>query len=172
MGRDHEQGPRRVPRGGHGGGGAEVKSKIIRRKGAKTRRIAKIEEGEIMDENALSYEVVGAAIEVHRVLGSGLLESVYRQALSRELSLRGIVYESEVALQAGYKGISFDAAYRLDILVERKLVVELKAVETLQPLHFAQLLSYLRLSGCRLGLLINFNAPRLRQGIRRVVNGL
>ncbi|WP_018953741.1 GxxExxY protein [Thioalkalivibrio sulfidiphilus] len=125
-----------------------------------------------MDENALSYVVVGAAIEVHRVLGAGLLESVYCQALSRELALRGIGHESEVALQASYKGISFDAAYRLDMLVEGKLVLELKAVEVLQPLHSAQLLSYLRLSGCRLGLLINFNAPRLRQGIRRVVNGL
>jgi GxxExxY protein len=125
-----------------------------------------------MDENALSYEVVGAALEVHRVLGAGLLESVYRQALCRELDLRGIEYRSEVPLHAQYKGVGFDAAYRLDILVADQLIVELKAVESLQPPHSAQLLSYLRLSGLRLGLLINFNAPQLRHGIRRVVNGL
>ncbi|WP_018232680.1 GxxExxY protein [Thioalkalivibrio thiocyanodenitrificans] len=125
-----------------------------------------------MDENALSYEVVGAALEVHRVLGTGLLESVYRQALCRELDLRGVDYRSEVPLNAQYKGVAFDAAYRLDILVADRLIVELKAVENLQPLHLAQLLSYLRLSGLRLGLLINFNAPQLRHGIRRVVNGL
>jgi GxxExxY protein len=125
-----------------------------------------------MDENQLSRVVVDAALEVHRTLGPGLLESVYRQALCHELSLRDVPHCSERSLKAVYKGLQLDAAYRMDVLVGDRVVLELKAVEMLLPVHSAQLLSYLRLTGCKLGLLINFNVPRLRDGVRRVVNGL
>ncbi len=125
-----------------------------------------------MEENALSHAVLGAALEVHRFLGPGLLESVYRQALCRELTLQGLPWRAEVPLAAAYKGLSFDVAYRLDIVVGEKVVLELKVAEKLLPVHEAQLLSYLRLSRKRLGLLINFNVPRLKQGVKRVVNGL
>jgi len=125
-----------------------------------------------MDENKLSYEVVGAAIEVHKQLGPGLLESVYHQCLHRELKLRGLDVKSEVPIGASYKGVDIDTAYRMDLLVTDKLVLELKVVDRLAAVHEAQLLSYLRLSGKKLGLLINFNVPVLKEGIKRVVNNL
>ncbi len=125
-----------------------------------------------MDENELSNEVIGAAIDVHRQVGPGLLEAVYRDCLYLELKDRGISAEREVPLSLRYKAHEFHAAYRLDMLVEEKLVVELKAVEQLLPVHTAQVLSYLKLSGKKLGLLMNFNVPVLREGIRRVVNSL
>ncbi|PKM46476.1 MAG: GxxExxY protein [Gammaproteobacteria bacterium HGW-Gammaproteobacteria-1] len=125
-----------------------------------------------MDENGLSKVIIGAAIEVHRFLGPGLLENVYRQCLAQELGLLGIRVAQEVPISASYKGADVDLAYRLDMLVADRVVVELKVVEQLQKIHEAQLLSYLRLSGKRLGLLINFNVTQLRGGIRRVVNGL
>jgi len=125
-----------------------------------------------MDENALSRRVIGAAIEVLRALGPGLLENVYRQCLARELALSEVVVEQEVPVPVAYKGLALDTAYRMDLLVGGLLVVELKVVEKVLPVHEAQLLSYLRLSGKRLGLLINFHVPRLNEGIRRVVNGL
>ncbi len=125
-----------------------------------------------MEENRLSREVIGAAIEVHRVLGSGLLESVYRQSLCRELALRGIPWQAEVVIRAHYKGLDFDAGYRMDLLVEDRLIVELKVVDRLLPVHEAQVLSYLRLTGKRLGLLINFNVAVLKDGIKRIVNNL
>ena len=123
-----------------------------------------------MDENALSREIIGAAIAVYRALGPGLLESVYQQCLYRELELQNIASETEVSIAAAYKGLKFDVAYRADLLVVEKVVVELKAVEKLLPVHEAQLLSYLRLQDKRLGLLINFNVPVLKDGVRRVVN--
>ena len=126
----------------------------------------------MMDENGVSRVVLGAALEVHRALGPGLLESVYQHALAHEIRLRGLDCEKEVPIAAGYKGIRFDCAYRADLLVEGAVMVEIKAVDMLSPAHSAQLLSYLRLSGCRLGILINFNMPLLRQGIKRVVNNL
>ena len=121
--------------------------------------------------NELSGSVIGAAIEVHRVLGPGFLESAYEQAMCIELRERGIPFRSQVAVELGYKGHAVGQS-RLDLLVAGKLVVELKAVERLTPLHEQQLLSYLKSTGHSLGLLINFNVSALRQGVRRVVNGL
>lgn len=126
----------------------------------------------MMDENALSSEVIGAAIEVHRHLGPGLLESIYRDCLVHELRLRGFQVAQEVTLLVTYKGREFSAAYRADVVVEDQLVVELKAVEIVLPVFSAQLLSYLRISGKKLGLLINFNVPQLKDGVKRLVNQL
>ena len=125
-----------------------------------------------MNEDEISSAVIGAAIEVHKTLGPGLLESIYQKCLAKELSLAGLVYREEVALPLNYKGTNFEAAFRLDMLVADKVILELKAVETILPVHEAQLLSYLRLTGYKLGLLINFNVPVLRSGVRRVVNKL
>ena len=125
-----------------------------------------------MNEEMLSHCVIGAAIEVHKYLGPGLLESVYARCLAAELALQNIPVELEVAQGVTYKGIYFDAGYRLDLLVDKKVVVELKVVEKLLPVHEAQLLSYLRLSGMKLGLLINFHVPRVKDGIKRLVNNL
>lgn len=125
-----------------------------------------------MELNELSERVLGCAIEVHRQLGSGLLESVYLRCLARELELSGIRFQQELELPVSYKGLSFDGAYRVDLIIEDQLIVELKAVEILKPVHKAQLLSYLKLSHKPLGLLINFNAPTLMQGVKRVINAL
>lgn len=125
-----------------------------------------------MDENEISNAIIGCAIEVHRELGPGLLESVYQKCLARELELQGVSFQEEVPLAVQYKGLGFESAYRLDMLVDNKVVVELKAVEHLLPVHEAQLLSYLRLAQMKLGLLINFNVPALKSGIRRIVNNL
>ncbi len=122
--------------------------------------------------NAITQQVIGAAMEVHRALGPGLLESAYEACLVHELASRGLRVEPQKPMPVTYKGVHLDVGYRLDVLVEGKVILELKAVEQLLPIHEAQLLSYLRLSGCRLGLLINFNVPVLRQGIRRLVNNL
>jgi GxxExxY protein len=125
-----------------------------------------------MDENALSNRVIGAAIEVHRILGPGLLESAYELALERELALQGMEVQRQRPVSLEYKGIALGDAFRLDILVNELLLLEIKAVEQVLPLHEAQLLTYLRLTGRRLGLLINFNTKTLKDGIKRVVNGL
>lgn len=122
--------------------------------------------------NAVSNEIIGAAIEVHRELGPGLLESIYRDCLARELAARRLQVEREVEVPVRYKGEALGTAYRLDLRVAGELVVETKAVEALLPVHQAQLLTYLRLTGSRLGLLLNFNIDTMRNGIRRVVNGL
>jgi GxxExxY protein len=119
----------------------------------------------------VSGEVIGAAIEVHRQLGPGLLESVYQASLARELSVRRIEHRQEVALPATYKGVALGTSHRLDLLVEDLVVVELKSVERLEAVHHLQLLTYLRLSGRWLGLLLNFNADRLKHGLRRLLNG-
>ena len=119
--------------------------------------------------NELTHEIVGAAIEVHRHLGPGLLESSYQECLCHELWLRGIGFRKEYQLPLNYKGIKVDCGYRVDILVEEVVPVELKAVQALMPVHEAQLLTYLRLGGWKVGLLINFNVPVLKQGIRRRV---
>jgi GxxExxY protein len=118
--------------------------------------------------DALAHTVIGAAIEVHRVLGPGFLESVYEEALAVELRLRGIPFQRQAMLAVDYKGHPVGEG-RLDLLVGGQLIVELKAVETLLPLHSAQLLSYLKTTGQPLGLLINFNVPVLKDGIRRIV---
>ncbi len=117
----------------------------------------------------LTSEIIGAAIEVHRHLGSGLLESAYRVCLCHELGLRGFSFEAELDLPIVYKGVRLDCGYRMDIVVEGIVVVELKAVETVLPVCQAQLITYLKLSGNRVGLLINFNVPVLKDGITRRV---
>ena len=122
------------------------------------------------DFNGLSSQVIGAAIEVHRALGSGLLESAYAACLARELESRSIHFEREVGLPIEFKGIRLDCGYRMDFVIASKLIVEVKAVEALHPLHSTQLLTYLRLSRLRLGLLLNFHAGTMKQGIKRVVN--
>ncbi|AIF53739.1 GxxExxY protein [Pelosinus sp. UFO1] len=116
----------------------------------------------------LANKVIGAAIEVHKVLGPGYLESVYEQALSLELILRKIPFESQKSLAINYKGHLIGEG-RLDLLVDKVLIIELKAVESLMPIHNAQLLSYLKITGLQLGLLINFNVTSLRNGIKRII---
>ena len=122
-------------------------------------------------ENDISGKIIGAAIEVHRKLGPGLLESAYEECLCCEMALRGIKFERQVPLPLNYKGVDLDCGYRLDLLVEDKVIVELKSIETLEPIHDAQLLTYLRLRNAWLGLIINFNVMRLKDGVRRLVNG-
>ena len=119
--------------------------------------------------SSLSERVIGSAIEVHRHLGPGLLESAYEECLSFELKQAGIAYRRQVPLPIIYKDIRLDCGYRMDIVVEQELIVEIKAVEHITPLHEAQILTYLRLSGIKVGLLMNFNAVALRHGLRRFV---
>jgi GxxExxY protein len=119
----------------------------------------------------LSHEVIGAAIEVHRLGGPGLIESIYETALCKELALRGLSCERQVRVPVKYKGDTLSCDVRLDLLVGRTVIVEVKTVEKLIPLHRAQLLTYLRLQNLWLGLLINFNVDVLRDGVRRVLNG-
>lgn len=123
------------------------------------------------DLNQITQQIIGAAIEVHRQLGPGLLESSYRECLCRELLLRNIPFEREKPLPLEYKGIHLGCGYRLDLLVAGSVVVEAKAIEALAPIHEAQLLTYLRIGGWRLGLLINFNVAVLKNGIRRRILG-
>ena len=118
----------------------------------------------------LSRKIIGAAIEVHRHLGPGLLENAYEECLCRELNLRGVPYQQQHPVDIEYKGIVIQAAYRIDILVTDLVIIELKSVEKLEPIHDAQLLTYLRLYKRWLGLLINFNVPKLIDGVTRLVN--
>ncbi len=122
------------------------------------------------EANRLSNLIIGAAIAVHRELGPGLLESAYEACLHHELSQQGLRVERQVSQPVIYKGIHLDCGYRLDLLVEDLVIVELKTVESLQPIHDAQLLTYLKLKKLWLGLLINFNVPVLKNGIKRLVN--
>jgi GxxExxY protein len=124
------------------------------------------------DINKLSSKVIGAAIEVHKHLGPGLLESAYEECLCHELDLRSTVYERQKALPVIYKGKDLDCGYRLDIIVDNQLIVELKSVEKIEPIHKAQLLTYLKLSDIRLGLILNFNVTMMKDGIVRIVNDL
>jgi GxxExxY protein len=121
------------------------------------------------ESRALTEAVIGAAIEVHRALGPGLLESAYGACLFHELSMRGISFRKELDLPLSYKGVKLDCGYRLDLVADDHVVVELKAVEQITPIHEAQLLTYLRLSGLRVGLLLNFNVAMMRDGITRRV---
>ena len=125
-----------------------------------------------MDINTLSSKVIGAAIEVHKVLGPGLLESAYEECICHELNIRDVSFERQKPLPLVYKGRSLDCGYRLDLVVEDAIVVELKSCNNIEPIHQAQLLTYLKLSGLKLGLLLNFNVPMMRDGIVRVVNQL
>jgi len=120
-----------------------------------------------MEINQLTHGAIGAAIEVHRELGPGLLESVYEECLCRELELRRIFYERQVQLPIFYKGDKIDSGLRLDIVIEKQLILELKACESILPIHEAQILTYLKLSKIDIGLLINFNVPVLKNGIKR-----
>jgi len=122
--------------------------------------------------NSITEAIIGAAMAVHRALGPGLLESAYEACLAFELAERDLAVEKQKAMPVTYKGVKLDCGYRLDLLVEGQVVVELKTVDKLQPIHEAQLLSYLKLSGCQVGLLINFNVKILRNGIRRLVSNL
>jgi GxxExxY protein len=119
--------------------------------------------------DALTHAVIGAAIEVHRVLGPGLLESVYEECLCYELSLRGIEHGRQVELPVVYKAIWQEKGFRLDIFIPGRLVIEVKAVDAIAPIHEAQLLTYLRLTGVHVGLLLNFNVPVMKEGIKRMV---
>jgi len=123
-------------------------------------------------ENELSRVIIGAAIEVHKTLGPGLLESAYETCLERELVIRGLKVKRQVGLPLVYKDISCDIGYRVDLLVENKVIIEIKSVEALNDVHIAQVLTYLKLSRCKLGLLINFNVKRLKEGVKRLVNNL
>jgi GxxExxY protein len=121
--------------------------------------------------NRITDTIIGAAIEVHRQLGPGLLESAYEACLAYELIQRGLKIERQKELPLKYKEVSLDCGYRMDLLVADSVVVEIKAAEQVSPLHEAQVISYLKLSGCKVGLLINFNATTLIGGVRRLVNG-
>ncbi|MEN6625981.1 MAG: GxxExxY protein [Candidatus Sumerlaeia bacterium] len=121
-----------------------------------------------MTEEKLSESIIGAAIEVHRALGPGLLESVYEECLCHELKLRGIPFERQIPLPVRYKGATMDCGYRLDVLVDGKIVVELKTVDQVLPIHKAQILTYMRLTSCSVGLILNFNVPVLKDGITRM----
>jgi len=120
--------------------------------------------------NALTHDIIAAAIEVHRHLGPGLLESAYQECVCLELSRMGVSFRREVALPLAYKGLKLDCSYRIDLLVEDSVIVELKAIEQLLPIHSSQLLTYLRAAQKPVGLLINFNVLVLKNGINRVVN--
>ena len=122
--------------------------------------------------NRISNKVIGCALEVHTILGPGLLESAYQQCLAWELRQVGLTVAEQVAIPIQYKALPITNAYRLDMLVENELVLELKAVERVEPVHVAQMLTYLRASRFRLGLLLNFNVESMRNGIKRIVNNL
>ncbi|WP_129633029.1 GxxExxY protein [Candidatus Oscillochloris fontis] len=125
-----------------------------------------------MQINQISGQIVDAAMKVHTILGPGLLESAYEVCLAHELRKRGLKLSTQVTLPITYDGIQIDAGYRLDLFVEETVIVELKAVSKVLPIHEAQLLSYLKLSGCKLGLLINFHVVHLKDGIKRMVNNI
>jgi GxxExxY protein len=120
--------------------------------------------------NDLSATIIGAAIEVHRELGPGLLESAYQACLVHELVLRHVQVETQQPLRLVYRNVQIDCAYRLDLLVERQIIVEVKSVDQLAPIHMAQVMAYLKLARCPLGLILNFNKLRLTDGLRRVLN--
>jgi len=125
-----------------------------------------------MDENLISNKIIGCAISVHSSLGPGLLESAYKECLFYELSKSHLLIEKEKVMPLIYETVKLDCGYRIDLLVQNKVVVELKSVEALNEVHLAQTLTYMKLGNYKLGLLINFNVARLKDGVRRVVNGL
>lgn len=125
-----------------------------------------------MTENEISYKIIGSAIELHKTLGPGLLESAYEAALSFDLIQLGLDVKRQVPMPLIYKEVKQDVAYRIDLLVENKVIIEIKSLENLAPVHFSQTLTYLKLSNLKLALLINFNTTILRSGIHRIVNNL
>jgi GxxExxY protein len=122
-----------------------------------------------MEINEITHTIINGALKVHSALGPGLLESAYRRCLIHEIANLGLRVEVDVCLPIGYDGLKIDAAYRVDMRVEKKVLVEVKAVETVLPVHYAQLLSYPQLSGIRIGLLLNFNVVHMRDGIKRLI---
>jgi len=130
------------------------------------------EDAILMTENEIGQIVVGAAIKVHRALGPGLLESVYEVALAHELSSRGLLVDRQVPVSIEYEGVTFDEGFRADIIVEKKVILELKSVEKVAAVHKKQIQTYLRLTGCKLGYLLNFGEVLMKQGITRAVNQL
>lgn len=126
----------------------------------------------MLPENVISQKVIGLAMNIHSVLGPGLLESAYRECLFYEIRESGMSVVKELPMPIIYKEVQLDHGYRIDLLVENKVVIELKTVDSLLDVHFAQVLTYLKLGHYKLGLLINFNVPLLKNGVRRVVNGL
>src|SRR6266568_3317150 len=123
-------------------------------------------------ENEIANMIMDAAFLIHRELGPGLLESVYEVVLARQLTDKGLAVERQMPIPIQFQGIVFDEGFRADLFVEQKVIIELKSVERLQPVHSKQLLTYLRLTGCRLGLLINFGENLMKDGFKRVANGL
>ncbi|MGG9970650.1 GxxExxY protein [Ferruginibacter sp. SUN002] len=124
-----------------------------------------------MTENELSKIVFECGLKVHRNLGPGLLESAYEECLFHELKKTGVYTEKQKGLPLVYEEVKLDIGYRIDLILENKLIVEIKSVETLNDIHIAQLLTYLKLSGCKLGLLINFNSVLFKDGVKRIING-
>jgi len=125
-----------------------------------------------MDENELSYKIIGAAVELHKALGPGMLESAYEAALAYDLRELGLDVKTQVPMPLIYKEVKLDVGYRIDLLVDNRVIIEVKSVENLAPVHFAQTLTYLKLSDKKLALLINFNTKLLKDGIHRIVNRL
>jgi len=125
-----------------------------------------------MTENEISYKIIGAAINIHKNIGPGLLESAYENALAYDLRKIGLKVQQQKPMPFIYKGVQQDVGYRIDLMVNNKVIVEIKSVETLAPVHFAQTLTYLRLSNLKLALLINFNSKILKDQIHRIVNNL
>lgn len=125
-----------------------------------------------MDKDGIGKLIVPAAIQVHTALGAGLLESAYEACLAYELAKHGLMVERQVSMPVLYESVRLDVGYRIDLLLERKVVVEIKAVDRVIPAHLAQILTYLKLGGYKLGFLFNFNVAHMRDGIKRVVNGL
>lgn len=125
-----------------------------------------------MNENELSFKIIGIALELHKNIGTGLLESSYENALAYDLRENGLLVQQQVPMPFIYKEVKMDIGYRLDLLVENKIIIEVKSVEILAPVHYTQLLTYLKLSDLKLGLLINFNSNLLKDGIHRIVNNL
>ncbi|SRX75611.1 GxxExxY protein [Aequorivita antarctica] len=124
-----------------------------------------------MTENELSSKIIGACIEVHKQLGPGLLESTYEVCLAHELRTLGLEFKQQVPLPVIYKGIKLNAGYRIDMIVEESIIIEIKSIEVLAPIHTAQILTYLKLKDLKLGLLINFNSVKVVDGIKRIING-
>ena len=133
------------------------------------RRYVTRDNGSQLLEKELTDQIIAAAIEVHKALGPGMLESAYQLCVAHESKLRKLSFEQQVVLKVNYKGLEFDGGYRLDFVYDHRVVVELKTVESVLPVHEAQLLTYLKLTGIRVGLLINFNVPVLKNGIYRRV---
>ena len=146
-------------------------NKLLSRKDRKD-YYAKIAKNQAMDENELSYKIIGASLEIHKTVGPGLLESAYENALAFELRELGLDVRQQVPMPFIYKKVKQDIGYRLDLLVNNKVIIEVKSIETLAPVHYAQTLTYLKLSGLKLALLIIFNSKVLKDNIHRLVNNL